>query len=136
MGINLPSTATNNTSVLIATQGFADLGLVRPDFIVRAGFLFTNGGTVDLAGVDSLSHASLPGGTLSLFRSGSTDTNSPRNFAGDTASIAANPAVGDAGANVLIGTTAVDLMLGEGGNRFRRAPRSAAPPTPAARTSC
>ena len=38
---NLPSTTTANTSVLIATQGFAELGLVTPDYIVPANFLFT-----------------------------------------------------------------------------------------------
>jgi len=37
--------STANTHVLIATQGFADLGIVTPDFIVPNGFLF-NGGTI------------------------------------------------------------------------------------------
>src|SRR5262245_60607245 len=32
---NLPS-PTNNTSVLVATPGFASLGLVQPDYIVPA----------------------------------------------------------------------------------------------------
>jgi Ca2+-binding RTX toxin-like protein len=111
---NLASTATNNTSVLIASQGFADLGLVTPDFIVPAGFLFSNGGTINFAGVDSLSYTSLPGGTLALYRNGSTDTNSPRNFAGHTASIPAQ--VEDGGGHDLLGTTGDDLLLGGAGN--------------------
>src|ERR1035437_66159 len=47
---DLPSEATAGTKVLIATQGFANLGIVTPDFVVLAGFLFTNGGTVNYAG--------------------------------------------------------------------------------------
>src|ERR1035437_6881836 len=31
---DLPSIITHNTSVLIATQGFSNLGIVTPDFIV------------------------------------------------------------------------------------------------------
>ena len=48
---DLPSEEmTANTTVLIATQGFANLGIVTPDFIIPSGFLFTNGGTVNYAG--------------------------------------------------------------------------------------
>ena len=39
----LPSSATANTTVLIATQGFADLGIVTPNYIVPSGFLFADG---------------------------------------------------------------------------------------------
>lgn len=54
---NLPSGQTANTTVLLATQGFANLGLVTPDFIIPPGFLFTAGGTVNFAGADTLSMA-------------------------------------------------------------------------------
>jgi hypothetical protein len=87
---NLPSFITQNTSVLIATQGFADLGIVTPDYIVPAGFLFTNGGTVNYGNVDSMPYASLPtDGVLSLNRDGTTGVNSPKNFAGVTGTVPA-----------------------------------------------
>ena len=41
---NLPSSQTANTYVLIATQGFANLNIVTPDYIMPAGFLPTSGG--------------------------------------------------------------------------------------------
>jgi hypothetical protein len=92
---DLPSIITHNTSVLIATQGFADLGIVTPDFIVPAGFLFTNGGTVNYAGVNFMTYASLPtDGVLSLNRDlttlvVTTGVNSPKDFAGVTGTVPA-----------------------------------------------
>jgi hypothetical protein len=89
---NLPSNNTANQSVLIATPGFAALGIVTPDYIVPAGFLFPGGGTVDYAGVDSVTYAALPvDGVTSISRSGATGVNSPQNFAGQTGSIPAAP---------------------------------------------
>jgi len=89
---NLPSPATANTSVLIATQGFAALGIVTPDFIVPSGFLFTSdGATVNFANVDSVAYSTLPlDGSLSINRLGTTAVNSPTNFAGVTASVVIN----------------------------------------------
>lgn len=82
---NLPSSATANTTVLIATQGFADVGIVAPDYVVPDGFLFVAGGTLDFAGVDAMVYGALPAdGTQSLSRNGATAANSPRNFAGET----------------------------------------------------
>ena len=51
---DLPSAPLVNNTVLIATQGFANLGIVTPDVIVPAGVLFVGGGTVNFAGVDSV----------------------------------------------------------------------------------
>jgi hypothetical protein len=83
---DLPSEATANTTVLIATQGFADLGIVTPDFIIPAGFLFTNGGTVNYAGVDAVTYAQLPtDGLTALDRSGNTVTAIATDFAGVSA---------------------------------------------------
>ncbi|MBS0484934.1 MAG: calcium-binding protein, partial [Proteobacteria bacterium] len=48
---NLPSAATLNKTVLVASQGFADLGIVTPDYIVPNGFLFTGAGTVNFPGM-------------------------------------------------------------------------------------
>jgi len=89
---DLPSSNTAGTHVLIATPAFAVLGIVTPDYIVPAGFLFTNGGTVDYAGVDSVSYSALPvDGVSSLNRSGTTGVNSPTNFAGQSGTISAPP---------------------------------------------
>ena len=92
---NLPSTATANTSVLIATQGFANLGIVAPDYIIPAGFLFTSGGTLNFANADSMTYGALPtDGVLSLGRSGTASVNSPKNFAGVSGTIPAPAALG------------------------------------------
>jgi hypothetical protein len=89
---NLPNGNTANTSVLIATPGFAQLGIVTPDYIVPDGFLFAGGSTVNYAGVDSLSYPSLPtDGVHSLYRDGTIATNLATNFAGQTGSVAAPP---------------------------------------------
>lgn len=86
---NLPGDSTGKR-MLLATQGFASLGLVTPDFIIPAGFIFPSGGTITFAeGADAWAHGALPsGGVLSLNRNGSTATNSPTNFAGASGSIA------------------------------------------------
>src|SRR6185436_10273076 len=77
-GSNLPSSMTANKSVLIATQGFADLGIVTPDYIVPSGFLFLDGGTVNYSnGADSVVYGPLPtDGTLSVDRTGATAVSS------------------------------------------------------------
>jgi len=43
---NLPNRLTRNKRVLVATQGFADLKLVTPDFIIPNGFLGTGKGLI------------------------------------------------------------------------------------------
>jgi hypothetical protein len=75
--------ATSFKSMVIGTQGFAALGVVAPDYIVPNGFLFTTNGTINYAGSDIFSYASLPtDGSLALYRTGSTAMNSPTNFDG------------------------------------------------------
>jgi hypothetical protein len=89
---DLPSDATARKHVLIATPAFAALGIVTPDYIVPAGFLFINGATIDYAGVDSIAYAALPAdGVSSLNRAGTTGVNSPTDFAGQTGTITAPP---------------------------------------------
>jgi hypothetical protein len=81
---------TANASFLIATQGFAALGIVQPDYVVPNGFLFTTNATLNFAGVDFVSYASLPtDGSLSINRAGTTAVNSPKNFAGLTGQVTA-----------------------------------------------
>jgi RTX calcium-binding nonapeptide repeat (4 copies) len=121
---NLPSTATANTSVLLATQAFADLGLVTPNYIIPANFLFTSGGaSVNFAGVHNVVYASLPqDGVQSLHRAGGTlseGINSPTNFAGQSGSITPsqpNPITGTEGADTLAGTPGDDIIVGAAGD--------------------
>lgn len=116
---NLPSSTTANRMVLVATQAFANLGLVQPDYIIPAGFLFPAGGTLNFADVSSIGYASLPvDGILSRNANGSTGTNSPTNFAGISGTIPAvvtppqsgwwwNPAEGGRGFMIEFRGTAV-----------------------------
>jgi hypothetical protein len=87
---DLPGDTAGRT-FLIGTTGFAALSVVTPDYIVPNGFLFTTNGSVNYAGVDSVSWSALPvDGVKSINRSGVTATNSPTNFAGTTASVRAS----------------------------------------------
>jgi hypothetical protein len=73
---------------LISTQGFANLGIVAPDYVIPDGFLFLPNGTVNFAGVDSMTYNALPiDGVLALSRGGTSVVNAPTNFAGATGSI-------------------------------------------------
>ena len=118
---DLPSTQTANTSVLIATQGFANLGVVTPNYIVPAGFLFQGSGSVNFAGVDLFNYSNLPtNGTLSLSVGNVSGTNSPTNFAGQTGTVSVpssgpNLITGTANDDVLTGTAAVDRIDGGAG---------------------
>ncbi len=121
---NLPNTATANTSVLIATQGFANLGVVTPNFIIPSGFLFTSGGTVNFAGADSVTYSALPtDGSSSVNRDGVAAVNSPTNFAGATGSVslpggglAGITITGGSGNDVLTGGARNDTISGAAGN--------------------
>jgi len=87
---NLPSTATANTSILLATANFGSLaGGVTPDYTIPAHFLNSAGGTLNYAsGVDVWNYGALPAdGFSSLQRDGSTSVNSPTNFAGQSGSV-------------------------------------------------
>jgi hypothetical protein len=89
---NLPSSATAGKRVLVATQGFAALGIVTPDFVVPNGFLPIAGGTVSYAGVDSVTFPSLPtDGVTAINRNGTMVQNLATNFAGQSASVTAAP---------------------------------------------
>jgi Ca2+-binding RTX toxin-like protein len=113
---NLPSTATANTTVLIATAGFAARAGVTPDFVMPDGFLFPAGGSLNFGGADVFSHAPLPAdGALSLLRSGATAVATPKNFAGQTGRLL--PTItGTAGDDTLTGTAADEWIDGLDGN--------------------
>lgn len=88
---DLPSDTTNK-HFLIATQGFAALGIVKPDYVVPNGFFYTPSGSINYAGVDIVNYQSLPtDGVHSIAANGTPMVNSATNFAGQTGSIAATP---------------------------------------------
>lgn len=89
---NLPSDATAGRKVLIATQGFAALALVTPDYVVPNEFIATDGGTLNYAGVDQITYGPLPiDGVTAISRAGAPVANAPTNFAGAGASVPALP---------------------------------------------
>jgi serralysin len=109
---DLPSASTARKHVLIATPAFAALGIVTPDYIIPAGFLFTSGATVNYAGVDSVGYGALPvDGVMSLNRDGTTGVNSPTNFAGQTGTINATPPAAVAGVPTLHGGAIAALSI-------------------------
>ena len=74
--------------VLIASQGFAQLGLVTPDYVIPNGFLPLTNGTLNYAGVDQVSYmALLTDGVSAINRSGMSVSNLAVNFAGDSGSV-------------------------------------------------
>lgn len=78
-------------SFLVATQGFAALGIVAPDFVVPNGFLFPAGGTIVFAeGSDTFSHGALPADGRSFTRDRTQVTPTPLNFAGATGTLPAS----------------------------------------------
>jgi len=89
---NLPSGDTAGRSVLIATQGFANLGLIAPDYIMPTNFLPIGGGSINYAGVSQLTFGPLPtDGRNALLAGGTVAPNLAVNFAGQTASVSATP---------------------------------------------
>ena len=81
--VNLSSDATANQRVLIATPGFASLALIAPDYTLPARFLAVDGGTLDYAGIDSVTYTALPAdGSGALDRNGNLVPNVATNFAG------------------------------------------------------
>ena len=120
---NLPSGSTANTTVLIATQGFADVALVTPDFIVPASFLFTAGGSLNFGNVDTITYGAFAGdGAQSVDRNGVQATATPKNFAGVTGTLPVPPTAellivtGTAGDDTLTGTLNAETINGLAGN--------------------
>ena len=77
--------------MLVATAGFAALGIVTPDYTMPAGFLPIAGGTLNYAGVDQITFGPLPtDGANSLSRGGAAIPNVATNFAGQSGSVVVN----------------------------------------------
>ena len=88
-GMGTPS-PTAHKRVLIATQSFAALNLVTPDFVVPDRFIPMGGGTLNYSGVDSWTFGALPtDGVTAVNRSGTRIQNLATNFAGQSASVTA-----------------------------------------------
>lgn len=84
---NLPNGSTARRQVLIATPAFAALAIVAPDYTMPAGFLPTDGGTVNYASVSQMTFPALPtDGVLQLQADGTTSANVATNYPGDTGS--------------------------------------------------
>lgn len=100
---DLPSSQTADKAVLIATEGFAALGLVTPDYVIPNGFLQVPAGTVNFAGVAMLSYTALPtDGANALNGNNAVLPNRATNFAGQSASVpVAGPPPGPAVATVV-----------------------------------
>ena len=80
-------------SFLIATQGFAALNVVTPDFVIPNGFLFPAGGTITFGeGADVVTHGALPTDNHSITRDRTITTPTPLNFAGMTGTVPAQQA--------------------------------------------
>ncbi len=89
---DLPSSSTANRFILVATPGFAALGIVAPDYTIPAGFLFATDATVDFAGVDMSSYVALPtDGLNALDRNGIVIQNLATNFAGASGTVVPPP---------------------------------------------
>jgi hypothetical protein len=79
-------------SMVIATQGFANMGLLTPDYIVPNGFLFTAGTAIVNwgEGSDTFPYSSLPtDGSHALNRNGGIVDAIATNFMGESAAIRA-----------------------------------------------
>jgi hypothetical protein len=85
---NLPGD-TVGRKFLIATQAFADLGLVTPDYVVPNGFFFQTNASVNYGdGASTVAYGSLPtDGIHAIDRLGNVVKTTPTNFAGASAAI-------------------------------------------------
>jgi hypothetical protein len=89
---NLPTCKTSGRRILIASEGFAALGLVAPDFVIPNRFIQAPAGAIDLAGVAGLTYSTLPtDGTGALDGSGHRVQNLATNLAGASTSLALAP---------------------------------------------
>jgi hypothetical protein len=124
-GDDLPSSATANTSVLIATQAFVNEYGIEADFVIPNGFLFTTGTvTVNFAENTSIArYTSIPTDGVHSLTGTATSSNpnsptvftntaiaQPKNFAGDTATLG-EPNEPPTGTVQITGTPTEDQML-------------------------
>ena len=88
--VNLPTCQTSGKRMLIATEAFAALGLVTPDYVIPDDFVQYPSGGLNFANVGDLSYTNLPNdGIHALDGSGATVVNLATNLAGASASVTA-----------------------------------------------
>jgi hypothetical protein len=86
--------STANKKFIVATQGFASLNIITPDYVMPNGFLFIPNGTITLVGADSVAYLALPtNGTQALDRNGNPVVAAPTNFAGNTGTVNVPPPI-------------------------------------------
>ena len=89
---DLPGPGTANRRVLVATPGFAALGLIAPDFVMPANFVPIGGGSLNYAGVSQVSFGPLPtDGANAITSTGQVVQNVATNFSGQSASVQPGP---------------------------------------------
>jgi len=85
---NLPTCKTSGRHILIATEGFAALGLVAPDYVISNRFLQMPSGTLAFANVSGLTYTALPNdGVTAIDGAGKPIPNVATNLAGASASV-------------------------------------------------
>ena len=96
---DLPSNQTAGRRFLVASQGFADLGIITPDFVIPNRFMASASGKLLLGlsatqVIDNITYPGLPqDGSSAIFRDGGAiKQNQPINFAGQTATVPGTPA--------------------------------------------
>lgn len=90
---NLTSSFTKGKRVLVATQGFAALGIVAPDFVIPNGFVGTGSGNLQCCSGVTFGWGALPtDGVTAINQFGAPTPNLATNFAGATGSVTAEQA--------------------------------------------
>ncbi|HEX6883919.1 MAG TPA: hypothetical protein VF530_11105 [Planctomycetota bacterium] len=87
---NLPSSATENRRLLLATAAFAAIpGAPAPDYVIPAGFLDRTGDTLTYTATpDAVNFGALPvDGVTAITDTGAQVVNSPTNFANASGSV-------------------------------------------------
>ncbi len=112
---DLPSNLTRNHKVLVATQGFANLGIVTPDFVVPNGFLGTGAGRITCCDGYEFGYSALPvDGVNALNANRNVVPNVATNFAGASASVTAAPAAFSLNQHGLTGSWYEPATSGQG----------------------
>lgn len=89
---DLPSCRTSSRRILIATPGFADLGLIPPDYVMPSGFVQFPDGILTFANVTQLRYSGLPNdGVHAIDGSGRRVAAYVENFAGQFAVLGTLP---------------------------------------------
>jgi hypothetical protein len=95
---DLASNQTAGKRFLISSQGFADLGIITPDYVFPNKFMASAAGTLSLykqtsQPFDLITYPGLPqDGVNAIYRDGGTRQNMAINFAGQTATVPGTPA--------------------------------------------